>query len=171
MASGTPGSRHTASHGEPRTDCSGAIYGALLAASVVAGAGAVGVFPRAALVVLLLVTGIVFWATHVYARLAGERIHGQRLTWDEIGRTARREWPMVQAAVPPAIAVMISPLLGLGLAGTAWFALGVALAEQVAWATVAAARAGASRRQAVISGLSNLLFGLIIVVAKTVVHH
>ncbi|MER6384124.1 hypothetical protein [Streptomyces sp. NPDC001250] len=170
MASGTSGGGRTASHGEPRTEYSGAIYGALLAASVVAGAGAVGPFPRATLVVLLLVTGIVFWAAHVYARLAGERVHAQRWTWDEIWVTARREWPMVQAAFPPAIAVLISPLLGLGLPGTAWFALGVALAEQVAWATVAAVRAGASRRQVMVSGLVNLVFGLIIVVAKTAIH-
>ncbi|WP_369390304.1 hypothetical protein AB5J72_23640 [Streptomyces sp. CG1] len=171
MASRTSGGGRTALHREPQTDYSGAIYGALLAASVVAGAGAVGPFPRATLVVLLLVTGIVFWAAHVYARLAGERIHAQRWTWHEIWVRARHEWPMVQAAVPPAIAVVISPLLGLGLPGTAWFALGVALAEQVAWATVAAVQSGASRRQIVMSGLVNLVFGLIIVVAKTAVQH
>ncbi|MEV5875382.1 hypothetical protein AB0L75_14345 [Streptomyces sp. NPDC052101] len=155
----------------PRTDYTGAIYGALLAASVIAGTGAFGPFPRLGLVLLLLVTGIVFWAAHVYARLAGERIHGELLTWDEVRGVARDEWPMVQAAVPPAIAVAISPLLGLGLAGTAWFALGVALAEQVLWASVAAVRAGASRRLVAVSGLVNLVFGLIIVVAKTAIHH
>ncbi|MFI2200479.1 hypothetical protein ACH47Z_06795 [Streptomyces sp. NPDC020192] len=156
----------------PRIDYAGALYGALLAASVVAGAGAFGgPFPRLGLVLLLLVTGVVFWAAHVYSRLAGERIHGQLLTWSEVRRVAADEWPMVQAAVPPAAAVAISPLLGLGLPGTIWFALGVALGEQVVWASVAAVRAGASRRLVAVSGLVNLLFGLIIVAAKSAVHH
>ncbi|KMS90030.1 membrane protein [Streptomyces regensis] len=155
----------------PRTDYSGAIYGALLAASVIAGTATFGPFPRLGLVLLLLVTGIVFWAAHVYARLAGERAHGQPLSWSEVRHVARHEWPMVQAAVPPAVAVAISPLLRLGLAGTAWFALGVALIEQVAWSTIAAARAGASRRLVVASGLVNLVLGLVIVVAKSTLHH
>ncbi|MFI9360431.1 hypothetical protein ACIG5E_05145 [Kitasatospora sp. NPDC053057] len=120
---------------------------------------------------LLLVTAIVFWAAHVYALLAGERVHGQLLSWSEVRHVARHEWPMVQAAVPPAVAVAISPLLGLGLAGTAWFALGVALIEQVAWATVAAVRAGASRRLVAVSVLVNLTLGLILVIAKATIHH
>ncbi|MEV5505487.1 hypothetical protein [Streptomyces orinoci] len=155
----------------PRTDYAGAIYGALLAASVIAGTAGFGPFSRLGLVLLLLVTGLVFWAAHVYARLAGERAHGQLLTRGEIRHTAGQEWPVVQAAVPPALAVAISPLLGLGLAGTAWFALGVALVEQVAWASVAAARAGASPRLVALSGLVNLVLGLVIVAAKTAVQH
>ncbi|WP_181796023.1 hypothetical protein [Streptomyces sp. WELS2] len=156
---------------QPRTDYAGAIYGALLAASVIAGTAAFGPFSRLGLVLFLLVTGIVFWAAHVYARLAGDRTPGQLLSWGEVRQVARHEWPVVQAAVPPSIAVAISPLLGLGLAGTAWFALGVALFEQVMWSTVAAVRAGASRRLVVVSGLVNLALGLIIVVAKTTIHH
>ncbi|EST36625.1 hypothetical protein M878_01685 [Streptomyces roseochromogenus subsp. oscitans DS 12.976] len=157
---------------QPQTDYAGAIYGSLLAASVIAGAaGVYASFPRLGLVVLLLATGIVFWAAHVYVHLAGERVRGQPMTWAQVRRVAGHEWPMVQAAVPPAVAVAISPLLDLGLPETAWFALGVALAEQVAWATVAAARAGASRRVMALSGLLNLLLGLVIVAAKTAVHH
>lgn len=153
-----------------RTHYAGAIYGSLLAASVIAGAGAYAPAPRLGLVVLILATGIVFWVVHVYVHLAGERVPGQPLTWAEVRGVARHEWPMVQAAVPPVVAVAISSLLDLGLAETAWFALGVALAEQVAWATVAAARAGASRRGTALSGLVNLVLGLIIVAAKTAVH-
>lgn len=60
-----------------RTDYAGALYGSLLAASVIAAASAVGDHPRLQLVVLLLVTGVVFWAAHVYAHLAGERQVGR----------------------------------------------------------------------------------------------
>ncbi|MCL2551366.1 MAG: hypothetical protein FWE75_04405 [Actinomycetia bacterium] len=154
-----------------RTDYAGAVYGSLLAASVVATAGSVGDFPRLQLVVLLLVTGLVFWVAHVYAHLAGERILGRPIDRGEARRVARHEWSIVEAAVLPAVAVAISPLLGLGLPGTAWLALGVAIAQQVAWATLGAVRAGASPRFAVGEGIANLLLGLVIVAAKAALAH
>ncbi|MFB7496675.1 hypothetical protein ACFC09_18645 [Streptomyces sp. NPDC056161] len=159
------------STGRARTDYTGAIYGSLLAASVIAGASALGPFPRLELVVILLCTGVVFWAAHVYADVVGNRLSHQVLTWQEVRQVGAREWPIVQAAVPPAAALVISPLLGLGLTGTAWLALGVAVAEQVAWAGAAALRTGASRLAVASAGAVNLVLGLIIVAAKVAVQH
>ncbi|MBL1098638.1 hypothetical protein [Streptomyces coffeae] len=152
-------------------DYSGAVYGSLLAASVVAGTGTPAPYPRVQLVALLLITGLVFWAAHVYARLAGERLGERPLNGREVRRVALHEWPIVQAAVPPAVAVAISPLLGLGLEGTSWLALGVAVAEQVGWASVAVRRAGASLRLTLVAGAGNLLLGLVIVTAKATLTH
>lgn len=154
-----------------RTDYAGAVYGSLLAASVVATAGTAGEFPRLQLIGLLLVTGVVFWAAHVYAQVAGERIVGKVIDRRELRRVAGHEWSIVEAAVLPAVAVAVSPLLGLDLAGTAWLALAVAVAQQVTWATLGAVRAGASRRMAVGEGVANLLLGLIIVAAKAALGH
>jgi hypothetical protein len=154
-----------------RTDYAGAVYGSMLAASVVATASAVGDYPRLQLGILLIVTGLVFWGAHVYARVAGERQIGHGLSWREGRHVARHEWPIVEAAVLPAAAVLISPVLGLGLPGTAWLALGVAVVQQVAWAFTGAIRAGASRRQAAFEGLANLVLGLIIVAAKAALGH
>ncbi|MGW4897472.1 hypothetical protein ACWEQL_35265 [Kitasatospora sp. NPDC004240] len=154
-----------------RTDYAGAVYGSLLAASVVATAGTAGDFPRLQLIGLLLVTGLVFWAAHVYALVAGERTVGKPVDRREVWRVAGHEWSIVEAAVLPAAAVAISPLVGLGLPGTAWLALGVAVAQQVTWATLGAIRAGASRRMALGEGVVNLLLGLVIVAAKAALAH
>lgn len=165
---------HTEPGREPaprRADYAGAVYGSLLAASVVATAGAVGDFPRLQLVVLLLVTGVVFWAAHVYAHLAGERIAGQPIDRHEVRRVARREWSIVEAAVLPAVAVAISPALGLDLAGTAWLALSIAIAQQVSWAALGAVRAGATGRLAAGEAIANLLLGLVILAAKAALAH
>ncbi|GAA2332616.1 hypothetical protein [Streptomyces cuspidosporus] len=155
----------------PRTDYAGAVYGSLLAASVVATAGTAGDFPRLQLIVLLLVTGVVFWAAHVYAHVAGERIVGRPIDHREVRRVARREWPIVEAAVLPAVAAAVSPVLGLGLSGTGWLVLAVAIAQQVTWATLGAISAGATRRMAVGEGVVNLLLGLVIVAAKAALGH
>ncbi|APU44428.1 MULTISPECIES: hypothetical protein [unclassified Streptomyces] len=156
--------------GHVRGDYTGAVYGSLLAASVVVGAGTLGSFPRLQLIGLLLGTGVVFWAAHVFARLFGARMMG-RLSWGVIRRTSREERPIIEAAVPPALAAAVSPWFGLGPQGIAWLALLVALAGQVGWATVAARRAGASRRLMAVAGIVNLLLGLVIVLLKVGLQH
>ncbi|MFG2140375.1 hypothetical protein [Streptomyces sp. NPDC048650] len=153
-----------------RTNYAGAVYGSLLAASVVAGAGTLGSFPILKLVVLLLGTGVVFWAAHVYARLVGDRLVHLALSRQGIRQVCRDEWPIVEAAVPPAVAVAVSPLLGLGSDGAAWLGLGVAAAEQVGWASAAVVRAGAPRHLVLVAGAVNLLLGLIIVALKAALH-
>ncbi|MFE0403535.1 hypothetical protein ACFY2D_22310 [Streptomyces nigra] len=172
-----PALEHGASARERRArlrahaDYTGGVYGSMLAASVVIGAGALGSFHRTELVVLLLLTGLVFWAAHVHAQLFGARLADRPWSRATVWQVCREEWPIVKAAVPPAVAVAISPLLGLDLSGTAWLALSVAVAGQVGWSVAAAARAGATRRLIALSAAVNLLFGLLIVVFKIVVSH
>ncbi|GGT28019.1 hypothetical protein [Streptomyces chromofuscus] len=152
-------------------DYTGGVYGSLLAASVVAGAGTLGSFPRVELVVLLLLTGGVFWVAHVYAHLFGARLAQQPLGRRVVRQVCRDEWPIVKAAVPPAVAVAVSPLLGLDVQGAGWLALGVAVAGQVGWSVAAARRAGASPRQMATAAAVNLVIGLLIVVFKLAVTH
>ncbi|GGY21854.1 hypothetical protein GCM10010299_29940 [Streptomyces tanashiensis] len=162
-------SDHTRSASQ--TDHAGAVYGSLLAASVIATAGTVGEFPRVQLIVLLLVTGTVFWAAHVYANLAGERLVGRPVGWADVRRAGRHELSIIEAAALPAAALAVSPLLGLDPSGAEWLALSVAGAQQFSWAMFGALNAGAPRTQALIEGLVNLLFVVLIVAAKAALGH
>ncbi|MGW2639855.1 hypothetical protein [Streptomyces sp. NPDC001348] len=170
---GTDPTTARASSGARRahTDYTGGVYGSMLAASVVIGAGAAGSFPRAELVLLLLLTGVVFWIGHVHAELFGARLAQRRLDRRAVLDVCRDEWPIVKAAVPPAFAVAVSPLLGLDVAGAYWLALSVAVAGQVGWSAAAARRSGASWRLVILSASVNLLLGLLIVVFKIVISH
>ncbi|MEU1400875.1 hypothetical protein ABZ471_00655 [Streptomyces sp. NPDC005728] len=152
-------------------DYTGAVYGSMLAASVVIGAGALGEFPRVQLVVLLLLTGLVFWIGHVHAQLFGARLAQRSLDAPTVLRVCREEWPIVKAAVPPALAVAVSPLLGLDVAGTVWLAVAVAVAGQVGWSAAGARQAGASWRLVTVSAAINLLLGLVIISFKLALTH
>ncbi|MEU2280917.1 hypothetical protein ABZ614_02905 [Streptomyces sp. NPDC013178] len=152
-------------------DYTGGVYGSMLAASVVIGAGTLGSFPRAELVLLLLLTGAVFWVAHVHAQLFGARLAQRGLDRRTVLHVCRDEWPILKAAVPPALAVAVSPLLGLDVQGAVWLALAVAVAGQVGWSVAAAMRAGASRAQMTASALVNLLLGLLIISFKIVLKH
>ncbi|CAL9621239.1 hypothetical protein GCM10010423_11230 [Streptomyces levis] len=152
-------------------DYSGGVYGSMLAGSVVVGAGTLGELPRLELVLLLVLTGAVFWLAHVHAQLFGARLAQESVDRRTVLRVCREEWPILKAAVPPAAAVAVSPLLGLDVPGTLWLALGVAVAGQVGWSLAAAVRAGASRGQMALSATVNLLLGLLIIVLKIVLKH
>ncbi|MFG2944460.1 hypothetical protein [Streptomyces adustus] len=154
-----------------QADYTGGIYGSLLAASVVVGAGTLGPLPRLELVLLLLATSLVFWIAHVHAQLFGARLVRQSLDRHAVMAVCREEWPIVNAAVPPAIAVGVSALLGMDLAGTLWLTLAVAVAGQVGWSIAAAREARASWALAVSAGVVNLVIGLLIVVLKVGLTH
>ncbi|WP_370151152.1 hypothetical protein [Streptacidiphilus sp. EB129] len=154
-----------------RTDYAGAVYGSLLAASVIAASSVAGKFPRFETVVLLLVTGLVFWVAHVYAHLVGERSVGQLIDWSKVRQVGKSEWSIAEAAVLPAAVVAVSPVLGLSLTATGWLALTVAVAQQVSWAYIGAMHASASRREAAVEAAVNLVLGLVIVAAKAALGH
>ncbi|MGW7257602.1 hypothetical protein [Streptomyces sp. NPDC054834] len=152
-------------------DYTGGVYGSMLAASVVIGAGGLGSFPRVELVLLLLLTGVVFWIGHVHAQLFGARLAQRRLDRRTVVHVCRDEWPIVKAAVPPALAVAVSPLLGLGPQGAVWLAVSVAVAGQVGWSVAAARRSGASWPLVTFTASVNLLLGLLIIVFKLLLKH
>ncbi|MGY1578928.1 hypothetical protein [Streptomyces sp. MN13] len=153
-------------------DYTGGVYGSMLATTVVIGAGTLGDFPRLYVVTLLLLSGVAFWLAHVHAQLFGARLASQQaLDRHTVLHVCRDEWPIVKAAVPPALAVAVSPLLGLDIKGALWLAVAVAVAGQVGWSVAAARRAGASGRQTALSAVVNLVIGLLIMSFKVFLKH
>lgn len=146
-------------------DRTGGVHGLLPAATVLIGADTGGSFPRVQVVAVLL-SGVAFFFAHVHARPFGERVAEHLLDRRTVLHVCREERPIVKAAVPPAVAVAVSPLPGLDVSGTLWFALGVASTGPVAWSLAAARRAGASGRMLVLTAVVNLLLRLLIISVK-----
>ena len=156
----------------PVRDYTGAIYGSLLAAAVVAGTSPSRGAPTPwKLAVLLLATGVVFWLAHVYAHLFGGSHPHHRLRWPIVNRALSREWPIAEASGPPAAAALAGGIVGLADSTTAWLALAVAVAGQVGWAITAAVATGSSRLVIALSAAVNLILGLVIVVLKVLLAH
>jgi hypothetical protein len=156
-----------------RPDYTGAVYGSLLAGSVVVGAGAGGTSELSPLKLagLLLATGLVFWLAHGYARLVGDQLRHAALGRQEIRHVARHEWPLFQTALPPAATAAVFGLLGASNSAAAWAALTAAVVEQVGWATFITVRSGAGRRLVLVAALVNLVLGLLIVLLKATLQH
>ncbi len=74
-------------------------------------------------------TVFVFWLAHVYAHaLAAGVDHGEELSFGEVRLIARHEWPLLQAAALPSLA-LLAGAVGLVERKTAyWLAIGVGVA-------------------------------------------
>jgi hypothetical protein len=149
----------------------GAIYGTILATSVVAGLSEGGQVDQGYASLVVLSTSIVFWIAHVYAGVLGHHLrrHGG-LTWSRLNAVARHEWPILGSGFPPAA------VLGLGTIGlfgrdTAYaIAIGVGIASLVLWGVAYAREQGYSRGGMLLAGLLNGLLGVLIVGLKVLVH-
>jgi len=118
----------------------------------------------------LLGSMLVYWAAHVWSDAVDERIRfGQAFGPRDVLLLARREWPLVEAAVLPSI------LLALAWAGVwsgdtgARLALAAALLQVVAWGFAAGRRAGGSRLTATALAAGEGMLAVLLLAAERLV--
>ena len=106
----------------------GFIYGTIVVlAVVVAGARA---YPHGAgkIAVLAAVTSVVFWVAHVYSHSVAYAVsHDRHLSLATLGRIARREASLLEAAVPPVAALLLGAVGVLSTQSAVWVAVAVGL--------------------------------------------
>ncbi len=150
----------------------GFIYGTIVVLSVlVAGARA---FPDDAsrIFVMVLVTSSVFWLAHVYAHaLAHSVAHDEHLSRVQLGQIARREASVVEAAVPPLVALLLGALDVLSTSAAVWtaFAFGLVVLGVQGIVFARFERLGATATIGVVA--ANLGLGLVLVGLKVLVTH
>jgi len=150
-----------------QVDFTSAVYGSVVAGTVIVSAGPI---PPLALSVLLVVSGIVFWLAHVYA-ITVANVHGG---WEfgAIRKGLRKEWPVAFAAIPPALAALTAALFdAISPVNGAWIALVVAIIEQQVWGYAAVRRSSLSGLAVVRTLTLNVVIGLVVVGLKFAVGH
>lgn len=160
-------SRSSVPSGRRQADFTAAVYGSVVAGTVIVSAGPI---KPVGLAVLLIVSGIVFWLAHVYA-LTVANVHGG---WEfgAIRKGLRKEWPVAFAAIPPAIAAFTAAIFpDISVTDGAWIALVVAIVEQQVWGYAAARRSGMTGLAMVRVVTLNVVIGLVVVGLKFAVGH
>jgi hypothetical protein len=153
---------------ERTTNYTSAVYGSVLAATVVVSAG--DLRSPLTLAILLVASGLTFWFAHVYAAtVAG--VHGG---WQlgSIWTGMRHEWPVAFASIPPAIAALTAALIpAVSVTDGVWAALIVAIVEQQLWGYAAVRNAKLSGPVLTRTILLNVFMGFIILALKLSVGH
>jgi hypothetical protein len=149
----------------------GAIYGQILVTAIVATLSEEESISASDILVGVVVTMLVFWLAHVYARAEAMRLtRTEGLTVREVAGIAAEEWPMVQAAIPAVV------FLVLGWAGVLSrdMAIDLAVAAGVValagWGFLIARRSRMSLPGTVGTVALNCGLGLAIVGLKIAVH-
>jgi hypothetical protein len=148
----------------------GAIYGTVIATAIVV-ASKSGQDPLIT-AVTVLVTSTVFWLAHVHARtVALSVVRRRRPRWDEIRHEARLEWPMIPAAVPLLVPLLLGALGVFAPTTAHWVAVLAGLLALLLWGVVIGRRRGMGGWGiATLAGI-NVSLGLVMVVLKALVSH
>jgi hypothetical protein len=121
--------------------------------------------------VTVLVTGVVFWLAHVYARvLAGSISHHRMLSRSELREVFRHDWPLVQVTVPLVLILAAGGLEVVPDKAAILAATLAALVELAAAGAYAARRSGAGVRGTVVSAVTAVALGSAVVLLKAFVH-
>src|SRR5215471_553885 len=145
---------------DPAVFYAAAIYGSLLAASLIA------VFrvehdSSKTTALALLGTMAVFWLAHAWSQVLGERIHhGRALGRHGVFLIARAEWPIVEAAFAPAVVLVMGWIGILGTKTAETLALAVCIFQLFAWGFAVGRKAYAALWAAIAAGIIDGLLGL-----------
>ena len=150
----------------------GFIYGTIVTLSVVvAGAKAYPGGPGH-VAALAAVTCLVFWIAHVYAHALGHSAAlGEHLSMAELRHIGRREWSIVEAAVPSIVALLLGGIGLLEPRTAVWLAVALGLvvlgAQGIVFARVE--RLGLTATVGVVA--LNLGLGVVLVGLKLLISH
>jgi hypothetical protein len=148
-----------------------AIYGTILVMAVISGLSHDEDIGSAKLIAAVAATTLVFWIAHVYAEILGRRLEGEgQFAWESIRAVMRGEWPIVEAALLPVLALLVG-VVGIVDTDTAVnIAIGAGVVELFAWGIAAGRKLELSTGATIVAGVVNGALGLVIVLLKVLVH-
>ena len=146
------------------------LYGAIVVAAMLATVSAHG---EGARYVALATTVIlcVYWMAHVYTHALSVQFHGdQRHILKRLGTSAAHEASILKGGIPPLLVFILAVMLGAGASTAAFVALYFSVVLLIFTGYLGARAAGLTGRAVVVEAAGAGLFGVLIIVAKSLLH-
>src|SRR6185437_6605041 len=99
----------------------GVITGTVVSAAVIA--AAVGHLEETRLVLTILGTAFIYWLAHLHARTLGDAVKHHTHPVDALKEALAETWPILAAALVPAVILIVTQLAGLPIRTDAWIAV------------------------------------------------
>jgi hypothetical protein len=148
-----------------------AIYGLILATSVIAVSREYDSSNASSVGITVLVTGLVFWLAHVYARVLSRSVTRHRmLSRSEVREVLRHDWPLVEVTAPLLVILALGVLDFVPDSTATLLAMIAALVELAATGAYAAYLRGARLPGALVSAAVAVFLGTAVVLLKVLVH-
>ena len=145
------------------------LYGALIAASVLATAAAHGDYEFVALATLFVLG--VYWLAHVYIEAQSLQLHGDaRRYFRLLGHTAVREASVIQGGLPAIFVFVVCHAVGAPTTTAAAVAVYFSVGVLFCVGYLTAHQAGRRGTAAVLDAVTAALIGVAVIVAKALLH-
>jgi hypothetical protein len=147
------------------------VYGLILATTVITISRELDPSDAGRAALSTLVTALVFWLAHVYARLLGEAVsHDRSSSRGALARAMREHWSLVEVAVPLVLVLALGAIGVIADRSALVVATALALAEWPATGAYAATNQGAGPAGTLASAVIALALGFSIVLLKVLIH-
>ena len=147
------------------------VYGLILATAVITISRELDPSDAGRAALSTLVTALVFWLAHVYARLLGKAVSQDRTSFRGAAAGAMREqWSLVEVTIPLVLVLALGAIGVIPDRAALVVATALALLELAATGAYAAIHQGAGPAGTLASAVIALALGLSIVVLKVPIH-
>ncbi|MCB0857142.1 MAG: hypothetical protein KDB57_03370 [Solirubrobacterales bacterium] len=155
---------------ENKVNYAGAIYGTVISMTVIATSSKDASLDPMEIAGWAATTAIVFWLAHVYADIVAAGYSTVREALGHARAAFRAEWPIVQGAMIPVVAMLAAPLGLVSDEDVSFFAVCTGIVVLFATGLLVGSRDGRSWARRLLVGAINALFGVVILALKIFVH-
>jgi hypothetical protein len=145
-----------------------AIHGTVVGAAVMVAASLHGTLGQ--VVITVVATLLVYWATERYAELLAAGARGRVLDRRNVVAALGRGWPMLESSYAPVIALLVTSALGVELRGAVLTALSFSTVLLGGLGYGAARHSGATAARALAWAAASALLGVAVIALKLALH-
>lgn len=149
----------------------GGLYGTILVLSVIIALSKSGKAEADIMLGGVAITSVVFFVVHVYADVLAERVKDPGRTWSSLTREiAHHEVAILEAAILPAIPLLLGTFGAIDREAASWGAIGCGLVSLFGWGILVGHALGYGTLRSLTFGAANIALGGLMVVLKVLVH-
>jgi positive regulator of sigma E activity len=146
----------------------GVITGTVVSAAVIASAA--GHLEETRLVIAILGTSLIYWLAHLHARTLGDSVKHRTHPVDAFKEALAETWPILAAALVPAVILIVTQLAGLPIRTDAWIAVIASTVLLTVYSFFAGRRGGLGLGGSLLSACIGALLGLLVIGLKASLH-
>jgi hypothetical protein len=122
------------------------------------------------IVLAILGTAFIYWLAHLHARTLGDAVKHRTHPMDALKEALAETWPILAAALMPAVILLGAQLIGAELRNAAWIAVIASTVLLAVYSFFAGRRGGLSLGGSLLSGAIGLMLGILIIGLKAGLH-
>ena len=146
----------------------GIITGTVVSAAVIAAAA--GHLEETRIVLAILGTALIYWLAHLHARTLGDAVKHRTHPVDALKEAFWETWPILAAALVPALILFAGQIFGAELRRAAWIAVIASTVLLAVYSFLAGRRGGLGLKGSLVSGAVGAMLGILVIGLKAGLH-